>query len=92
VRDYYDAFVKGRDRAGVIGVLSRYSSLKDPAAYEQMELQGLHPDGQINRASVEYELNYYVERGYVTGSVDLDRLIDPSYAEAALRVIGPYQW
>src|SRR5581483_8901925 len=60
VRDYYEAFVKGRDRAGVVDVLTRYSSLKDPAAYDQMELQGLNPDGQINRASVEYELNYYV--------------------------------
>lgn len=92
VRDYYEAFVKGRDRAGVVDVLARYSSLKDPAAYDQMELQGLNPDGQINRASVEYELNYYVERGYVTAPVDLDHLIDASYAEGALRVIGPYAW
>jgi NitT/TauT family transport system substrate-binding protein len=92
VRDYYNAFVKGEDRPAVIDVLTRYSTLKEPAAFEQMELQGLHPDGQINRASVEYELSYYVEHGYVSAPVDLDGLIDPSYAEGAVRVLGPYQW
>jgi NitT/TauT family transport system substrate-binding protein len=92
VRDYYNAFVKGVDRAGVIDVLTRYSSLKDTAVYEQIQVQGLHPDGEINRASVEYELNYYVEHGYVAAPVDLDRLIDPSYAEGAVRVLGPYPW
>jgi NitT/TauT family transport system substrate-binding protein len=91
VRVYNDAFVKGQGRAEAIQVLIDSTQIKDPAAYEQMQLAGLDPDGQIYRPSLEVELAYHRARGYYTGAATLDSLLDPSFAQAAAQQLGPYQ-
>ena len=65
--------------------------VKDPAVYEHMNMAGLNPDGRLVRRSMEIELGYFRERGYYTGSLTLDDVIDASFAEYAAQQLGPYQ-
>jgi len=91
VRLYNDGFVKGQGRDEVVQVLIESTQIKDPAAYQQMQMAALDPDGQIYRPSLEMELNYHRGRGYYTGTADLDSLIDASFAQAAAQQLGPYR-
>jgi len=91
VRVYNDAFGKGVRRADVIRVLARETPLKDPAVYDRMNMAGLDPDGRLQRASMQIELDYYRQRGYYTGAQTVDSVVDSSFAEYAAAQLGPYQ-
>ena len=91
VRDYNDAFVKGEGRDDVVRVLTEATTVKDPALYEHMNMAGLNPDGRVGRRSMQTELSYFHERGYYSGSLTLDDVIDPSFAEYAAQQLGPYR-
>jgi NitT/TauT family transport system substrate-binding protein len=91
VRDYNDAFVKGEGRDDVVRVLTEATAVKDPGLYEQMHMAGLNPDGRVGRRSMQTELSYFHERGYYSGNLTLDDVIDPSFAEYAAQQLGPYR-
>ncbi len=91
VRVYNDAFLKGQGRYDVIRVLMDATPIKDPAAYERMQMASLDPDGRIYRPSLQMEVDYHRARGYYTGAASLDTLLDPWFAEEAARQLGPYQ-
>ena len=52
---------------------------------------GLHPDGRINVEGLIEDQRFYVEKGTVPTPVDIRQLVDHSYVESALQVLGPYQ-
>jgi NitT/TauT family transport system substrate-binding protein len=91
IRVYNDAFLKGEGRADVVRVLTEATSVKDPALYDQMNMAGLDPDGRLVRESLQIELNYLRQRGYYTGTLTLDSILDLSFAEAAAQQLGPYR-
>jgi NitT/TauT family transport system substrate-binding protein len=91
IRTYNDAFVKGEGRADVVRILTDATSVKDPALYEQMNMAGLDPDGRVVRESLQIELDYFRQRGYYTGALTLDNVLDQSFAEAAAQQLGPYR-
>ncbi len=91
VRVYNDAFAKGEGRSDVVRILIEHTAVKDPTAYERMHMAGLDPDGRIARESLQRDLDYFHQRGYYTGPVTLDDLIDSSFAEYAAQQLGPYQ-
>jgi NitT/TauT family transport system substrate-binding protein len=89
-RDYVDAFKQGRDKAGVIQVLAEYTPIKDTSLYERMVPSGMDPDGGLNLQSMEYDQDWYIERGHLREKIELSRVVDLSYREAALQRIGRY--
>jgi len=91
VRAYNDAFVKGEGRADVVRILTENTGVKDPAAYERMEMAGLDPDGLLARQSLQLDMDYFRQMGYYTGPITLDELIDTSYALYAAQQLGPYR-
>jgi NitT/TauT family transport system substrate-binding protein len=91
VRAYNDAFVKGERRDEVVRLLTDATAVKDPALYDQMQMAGLDPDGRMTRPSLQIEYDYFRERGYYTGAVSLDSVIDTSFAESAAQTLGPYR-
>jgi NitT/TauT family transport system substrate-binding protein len=91
VRVYNDAFVKGEGRADVVRILTENTAVKDPAVYDVMNMAGLDPDGRVNRNSLQTEFDYFRERGYYTGSLTLDHVLDMSYADYAAQQLGPYR-
>jgi len=66
-------------------------SLRDPAAYDRMQMGWLDPDGAIGRDTLRYDLEYFRQQGYYSGSVTFDDIIDTSFAEYAAQQLGPYR-
>jgi ABC-type nitrate/sulfonate/bicarbonate transport system substrate-binding protein len=91
VRAYNDAFAQGQNRAEMVRLLAEQTNVKDVALYDRMQMAGLDPDGRLNRASLQMELDYFRNRGYYTGSVGLSSAIDASFAEYAAQQLGPYR-
>lgn len=91
IRVYNDAFVKGEGRGEVVRILTENTGVKDPAAYDRMNMAGLDPDGRIARESLQLDVDYFRQQGYYTGPITLDDLIDPSFAEYAVQQLGAYR-
>jgi NitT/TauT family transport system substrate-binding protein len=92
VRDYNDAFgPKRQGREQVIQTLITHTPIKDASTYEEIRPAGLDPDGKLDLASIRNDLAYYEQSGRVTQQIDLNKVIDTSFAEYAVQQLGPYQ-
>ena len=90
-REYDDAFVKGERRDEIVRILSEQTTVRDPAAYDRMQMGWLDHDGAVARDPLRYDLEYFRQQGYYSGSVTFDDLIDTSFAEYAAQQLGPYR-
>jgi ABC-type nitrate/sulfonate/bicarbonate transport system substrate-binding protein len=88
VRDYLGAFDQGKDQDAIIGILTKYTSIKDPAVFKKIVVPAMDPNGQMLVQSVKEQQQWYVDNGFVPTPVNLDEYFDPSYAEYAVSVIG----
>ena len=52
---------------------------------------GLNPDGFINKESLLNDIVWYNQKGYIKKIPDINKIIDNSYVEKALKVIGRYK-
>src|SRR5712692_65769 len=95
VRFYNDALKNGRldgpTSDDVIAILSEATPIKSREIYKLITPTGMNPDGRVNKASLIYDLAFYMEQGLVKGAVDLDDAVDGSFVEAALQELGPYR-
>lgn len=91
LRDYNDAVLKQKNREEIISILQKHSSVKDRAIYDKMVLPGIHPDGEVNVASIREALDAFKAMGEVKADLDLDKMIDLSFVRYAQEVLGRYQ-
>jgi sulfonate transport system substrate-binding protein len=92
VRDYLRTFFDNQgDRAAAVAQLIKHLPVKEPALYERMSMPYFNPDGHINVADVRAQQDWYVSQGQVQQPIDIDRVVDNSYADYALSVLGPYK-
>jgi len=75
----------------VIAILSDATPIKSRDIYKAITPTGMNPDGRVNRASLAYDLSFYVEQGLIKGRIDLDEVLDNSFVEAVLKDLGPYR-
>jgi len=64
--------------------------VKEPALYERMGLPYINPDGYMNVADLEAQQAWYVAHGQVQQAATLQPLVDHSFIDFALKVLGPY--
>ena len=95
VRFYNGALKDGRldgpNAEEVIAILSEATPIKSRDIYKAITPTGMNPDGRVNRASLAYDLSFYVEQGLIKGRIDLDAVLDNSFVEAVLKELGPYR-
>lgn len=94
VRFYNDALKNGH-LAGptadeLIPILTQYTRLK-PETYRKVTPTGVDPDGKVNVQSLEHDLKFYTDQGLVKQQVKVDNLVDMSFAQAAVKSLGPYK-
>ena len=92
LRDYNDAFgpkKKGYD--DVVKILAKDTTVKDVAVYSQITPAGLDPNGKLDTASMQEDIDYYQGAGYLKQKVDLPSLVDTSFQQYAVQQLGPYQ-
>lgn len=95
VRDYNDALAGGR-LAGpkadeVIKILTESTEIKDPAIYREIHAQGCNPDGRVHEPSLQNDLAFFKEQGEVKGNITVEQVVDHSFAEGAVKELGPYK-
>jgi NitT/TauT family transport system substrate-binding protein len=95
VRDYNNALSNGKlagpNAAEVISILTEYTPIKDANVYRAIVPQGTNPDGKLNVASLENDLAFFKSEGVVKGNVTVAQVLDTSFAENAVKELGPYK-
>jgi len=93
VRYYNDAFVKhdAAKREQAVAILTRNTTVKDPALYDRMVMPGLAPDGHMNMASLAEDQDFWLSTGLQPTRINVDDVVDHSFADAADRTLGPYR-
>ena len=92
VRLYNDAFDKKdpAKRAEVVQILATATKL-DAALIERLVMPGLHPDGKVNADSLNASQQYFVAKGSQQKAVDMAKVVDPSFVDAAVKQLGAYR-
>jgi NitT/TauT family transport system substrate-binding protein len=88
VRDYYDAMHGGPQRAGVVEILAKYTTLKDKPLYDRIEWSYMDPNAQLSIASLEDQEKWYEGRGQIDKPVDVAAMIDSRFLDDALATLG----
>jgi NitT/TauT family transport system substrate-binding protein len=95
IRFYNGALRGGRldgpNAEEVIAILSDSTPIKSREIYRTMTPTGINPDGRVNTQSLASDLAFYASQGLIRGNVELDAIIDGSFIESALLVLGPYR-
>lgn len=95
VRYYNDALkdghIAGANADEVIAIMSKYTPFKDAAVIKAMTPTGIDPDGRINLASLKSDYDFYASQGLIEKPVEVEGVVDTSFAEAALAELGPYK-
>ena len=91
VRDYNDAFVKGEGKTEIIEIMTKHTSLKDPALWEKVFVTGLDPNGKMFLDDVLKQYEVYKENGAISGDVDFDKAVDTDITEKAVEILGEYK-
>lgn len=90
-RDYKQAVEQGDRRAEMVQILTKHTSVKDPAMYERMGAGYVDPDLVIDMTDLAAQAAYYVRQGLLPSGVDVTTLEDSRFREAAVARLGPYR-
>jgi NitT/TauT family transport system substrate-binding protein len=94
-RVYNDAVAPGHltgpGSEEIIKLISENMTLKDVDLLKQMIPNGIDPNGKVDMASLENDLKFYRDQGYLEKPIKAETVLDTSFAENAVRVLGPYK-
>lgn len=92
LRFYAGALRNGRlagpNAAEVISILTKYTPIKDPAVFRAITPNAVDPNGRLNLRSLNEDLSVFQDAGLVPHDVTVAQAVDPSYVEAALKIIS----
>ena len=95
VRFYNGALADGRlagpNAEEVISILAEYTAVKDRALLAKITPTGLHPDGRVNVASLQRDLDFYASLGLIQGKLAVRDMVDTSYTDTAVKALGPWK-
>lgn len=95
VRFYNDALVgnklSGPKADDVLRILTESTPIKDASLYRDAIPQYNDPNGRINVPGLAGDLAAYKAYNYIEGNVRVEDAIDPSFAAAAVKALGPYR-
>jgi len=91
VRAYNDGIVQGDvNQAQILDILTKTTFITDPAMWLKMAPTGVNPDGTVLATSVAIDQDFYAAQGLVPTKVPMADVIDMSFAEGAVKILGPY--
>lgn len=90
LRDYNDAFDKGIRKNEIIEILTKNTRIKDANIYQAVVPVGLSPDGMVNVQSLKDDAAWYLQKGYLKKTANMDAIVDLSYAKKAVEKLGTY--
>ena len=75
----------------MIKLLIANTPIKDPGLYRDMVPNGINPDARLNLESMKKDYEFYKEFGYIERPVELSGIVDTSFVENAVKILGPYK-
>ena len=93
VRDVVNGYAKNNNVLpdDLIGIMVKYSAIKDANQLKMQKLPGMNPDGTANKESLKADLDYFVKAGFVKKAPDVDRVVYSTFVDYAVSKIGKYQ-
>ncbi len=65
--------------------------MKDANVYRAIPAVNIDPDGKLDVASLQEDIDIFTRQGLIQGSVDLKKVVDTSFIDAAVKDLGPYK-
>jgi ABC-type nitrate/sulfonate/bicarbonate transport system substrate-binding protein len=90
VRYYNDAFRKDQNKDDVIAILAQATGAP-VAVLAQAVPTGLNPDVYVNAAGIAADIQILLNLGFVNQPLDVNAVVDNSYADYALQQLGRYR-
>ena len=90
VRELKERGIDRRDPE-IVDLAVKWTSIKEPALWQKMELQQGNPDGYNYRPSLEYDLAWFAAHGLLQNPPRLDDVLDQSYVDYAITRLGRYR-
>lgn len=90
VRAYNDAFVKGIRKDEVIAIIAKRTQVAEDIVRDSF-LPGLDPDQRVNVEALNVVENFYASQGRVRNVIDASKIVDMSFADAAVAALGTYK-
>jgi NitT/TauT family transport system substrate-binding protein len=78
----------GNRKTDTVNTVLKYMSINDPKLWEVIQVPWTNPDGYLSRASIQKDLQYFVDQGLVQSPPALDTVIDQSYVDYAIGRLG----
>lgn len=92
IRAFHDALREGGEKKDeLVRVMIKHTNLKDPEVYRDIEWPNLNPDGAVIVKSVAEQQDFFVKMGRVEKPVPVEKVVDNSFADHAVKVLGPYR-
>jgi NitT/TauT family transport system substrate-binding protein len=89
VRDYHDAFVLKKNIEAAVDIMVEHLALKDRRTWIEGPPHRTDLNGRINVAHIKEQAAFYKATGSVSGPVpDIDKYVDMSFAEEAVKRLG----
>jgi NitT/TauT family transport system substrate-binding protein len=85
-----DAYKKNIGRDRVIATLAKHTGFP-PEIIRDGNPVGFSPNQEVNAEFFDQAQRFHIEQGFLREAIDVRRLLDPSFARAAVRVLGEYR-
>lgn len=90
---FYQAALKDGRLAGpnsdeIMTIITETTPIKDKKILSMITPAGVDPNGRVNQVSLQKDLDFYTEQGLIEKPVDIGKMIDMSFVEAALKSLG----
>jgi NitT/TauT family transport system substrate-binding protein len=86
-----DGHLRGLDSSRIVSIISDEMNVTDKSLLTDMTTPAYNPDGKLNLASLRADLDFFKDQGYVTGTLDVDKCVDASFAASAAKTLGPFK-
>lgn len=92
VRAYNDALItSNKDRDNIVDILTKNTFVNKAEIFLQMKPPGLDPNGYVLKNGVIADQKFYMENGLVKAEANVDKIVDNSYVDKALKTLGEYK-
>jgi NitT/TauT family transport system substrate-binding protein len=89
-RDYLNAFEYGIDQDAIIDILTRSTTIRDPAIFRQMRYSWIDANGVVGRASLEGDVALLRDLDVLPTAIDLSGSFVDKYRQFAVQYLGDY--
>jgi NitT/TauT family transport system substrate-binding protein len=83
--------LNGPNSAEVIDALVKYSAIHDPAVFREIVPNAVDVNGSVNLPNLRFDLAAFRGAGYIDNDTTVEQVVDTSFTDAALKILGPYR-